>query len=128
MERLQRYPHRPPCHAGKEFASRSENRCHFRQRPTTAPAGNGLRRQREMRCARWRRYLEGSATGSLDPQFAGTWDDETAVTRTSYAASLTASLCPRILTVCCTCSVLSGFFKTVIGPFARMRSSISLSG
>ena len=46
----------------------------------------------------------------------------------NYAASLTASLCPRILTVCCSCSVLSGFFKTVIGPFARMRSSISLSG
>ena len=45
-----------------------------------------------------------------------------------YAASLTASLCPRIRTVCCSCSALSGFFRTVTGPLERMRSSISLSG
>ena len=31
-------------------------------------------------------------------------------------------------TVCWSWSTLSGFFKTVIGPFARIRSSISLSG
>jgi hypothetical protein len=46
----------------------------------------------------------------------------------NYAANLTASLWPRIFTVCWSCSVLSGFFKTVIGPLASMRSSISLSG
>jgi len=48
--------------------------------------------------------------------------------RKTYAASLAASLWPRMRTVCCNCSTRSGFFSTVIGPFERMRSSISLSG
>ena len=46
----------------------------------------------------------------------------------TYAASLIASLWPRMRTVSLSCSTLSGFFKTVIGPLAKMRSSIALSG
>ncbi len=45
-----------------------------------------------------------------------------------YAAILLASRRPRIRTVCLSCSSLSGFFKTVTGPFAKMRLSMALSG
>jgi hypothetical protein len=101
-----------------------------------------------MRCARWRiRASAAEDSGSeydnhnlrfpgrdgVPPSLVPQLRDYSAAShpldeRRDYAANFTASLCPRILTVCCSCSVLSGFFKTVIGPFARMRSSISLSG
>ena len=105
-------PHRAVCRGRARFRRRLVSRCNSKARQTIGAAGTELPPPLENAVRRLSNSL-GSCPNAVRLVRPRAWPRP----------------CGRECEPsACSCSTLSGFFRTVIGPFVRMRSSMSLSG